>query len=90
MLDVKEKADDPINQEPAFIYVSFDKRPTCGNKCGRLTYKFFKAFYCAFWFYFLPFVSIFFSFWVPYKLGEKKEAENPQTEPFDWRSTLDY
>lgn len=89
MLDIEVDAENPLDQEPKSIFIKFKKRPTCGNKCGRITYKFFKALYCAYWFYYLPFISIFFSFWVPYKLGEKKAIEDPQIEPFDWRSTLD-
>jgi len=48
-------------QIPTYIRVDFRSRTRC-NKLLYLLYKLFRIFYVTFWFYFMPFSVIFFSY----------------------------
>lgn len=49
--------------EPKFIYIN-DR--DCLNKTLYYFYKFFRGFYASIWFYFVPFATIFASYYIPY------------------------
>ena len=65
-----------LKGEPEYIYRDWGSR-RLGNKCGRILYRALKAFYAAFWYYFLPFASIFLSYRIPY-LKSDNYYEQPQ------------
>ena len=60
--------------EPKHIYISFKSR-TCTEKVLRLTYKVFRILYVSFWYYFVPFMMIVLSYWVPYSLADVEDKE---------------
>ena len=66
-----------LKDEPDYIYIDWGSR-TFRNKCARLLYRALKAIYAAFWFYFLPFASIFLSYRIPYHKNENY-YEAPQS-----------
>ena len=41
---------------------------TCGNRIAFLVYRFFKLILISIWFYLVPFLALFLSYWVPYML----------------------
>ena len=57
--------------EPKFIFIK--ERP-CFNKFLYYVYKFFRALYASIWFYFVPFATIAFSYYLPYS-----RSKNPET-----------
>ena len=58
--------------EPDYIYIDFDKQ-TWQNKVLRSIYQILKHIHVSIWFYFIPFSSLFLSYWIPYYLDAKVE-----------------
>ena len=75
--------------EPEFIHVSLSSR-TCNNWVLYVVYRFFRIFYASFWFYFIPFSTIFISYWLPYYLvgQDLEEAEKSASTTLDTTSAL--
>ena len=67
--DEAEDEQKAIHKAPKYIYIEFGKRPTIGNKFARLVYVSMYSLFCSVWFYFIPFVSIFLSYQIPYVYG---------------------
>ena len=55
--------------EPEYIYVNFWER-SWGNKIARIIYSICKIVYVTLWFYFIPFTSIYLSYYIPKRFGE--------------------
>ena len=58
--------------EPDYIYIDFGKQ-TWQNKVLRSIYQILKHIHVGIWFYFIPFSSLFLSYWIPYYLDAKVE-----------------
>jgi hypothetical protein len=52
-------------KKPTYIYADFASR-TFIHKLMRIIYLVFKTFYVSIWFYFLPFLAMIGSYFVPY------------------------
>jgi hypothetical protein len=52
-------------EEPTYIYTDFASR-TFIHKIERIIYLVFRTFYVSIWFYFLPFLAMIGSYFVPY------------------------
>jgi hypothetical protein len=52
-------------KKPIYIYADFASR-TFIHKLMRIIYLVFKTFYVSIWFYFLPFLAMIGSYFVPY------------------------
>ena len=50
---------------PEYIHVKWSDRK-CGNQTLRIVYCAFKYIYVSAWFYYVPFVTIFLSYYLPY------------------------
>ena len=46
------------------------KRRTWGIRIARKVYILFKNLYASFWFYFIPFSSLYLSFAIPYRYAD--------------------
>ena len=51
--------------EDGKIFLSFTDR-TLDNKFFRIIYKMYRIFYVSVWFYFLPFIALLGSYYLPY------------------------
>lgn len=51
--------------EDGKIFLSFTDR-TLDNKFFRIIYKIYRIFYVSVWFYFLPFIALLGSYYLPY------------------------
>ena len=60
--------------EPDYIYIDYRTGRTCGNKVARGVYVFLRMFFASIWFYFIPFVSIYLSYAIPYRFIEAAET----------------
>ena len=60
-----------IEGTPDYIHVKWSERTLC-NKILRLFYRLIKGLYVSMWFYFVPFLAIFLSYYLPY-LNRNKE-----------------
>ena len=60
-----EEAVKGAEAQQMYIWISFLDR-TFLHKLMRLVYKLFRAFYVSVWFYFLPFLTLLGSYFVPY------------------------
>lgn len=79
--DKDEKAGpSKIKGEPEFIYIDFWNNRTCGQKVARGFYVFLRMFFASVWFYFIPFVSIYLSFAIPYQFVgiDTDDADAPE------------
>lgn len=70
----------PIEGEPEFIYIDFWEDRTCGQKVARGLYVFLRMFFASVWFYFVPFVSIYLSFSIPYQFVGQDAGDGDATE----------
>lgn len=57
----------PVEGEPEFIYIDFRRDRSCKNKLARMMYVLLRMFFASIWFYFIPFVSIYLSYSIPYR-----------------------
>lgn len=59
-----------VEGEPEYIYIDFWSR-SCGNKLARIVYLLCKTLLVTVWFYFIPFSSIYLSYYIPFKLQQQ-------------------
>ena len=75
---VEEEEDEnelrPMEGEPDYIYIDYRTGRTCGNKVARGVYVFLRMFFASIWFYFIPFVSIYLSYAIPYRFIEAADS----------------
>ena len=64
-----------FDREPDYIYFDWNMRDR-SNKCARLTYKLFKAFFASVWFYFIPFACLYLSFAIPFKFTDSEASKH--------------
>lgn len=58
-----------MDKPPEFICINWRDR-SLGNKIGRLIYKLFRVLFASIWFYYIPFISIFMSYAVPFAMRD--------------------
>ena len=79
LLDLDPAPRDP-DGPPEYIYVKFGDR-SFGSKCARMNYVFWRIFVASFWYYFIPFISIYLSYVIPFMCNEDVELNNDEVAP---------
>jgi hypothetical protein len=67
--DGDDGVNDPEKEELIYIYIDFWSR-TFGQKLMRIIYLIFRSLYVSVWFYFLPFLTLLGSYFVPYLMSQ--------------------
>lgn len=60
---------DPFENAPEYRYIAFKNRPSCCNKFVRIFYLICHAFFVSVFHYWMPFLTIYISYALPYSKG---------------------